>query len=220
MMRASLSRARCGLLLAALCLVLTACSDEDTGGGGDALSDGSDDVGDDGTDDGTDDVGDDGGDDVSDDGGGDDDGTGDDGSDDDGTGDDGGDDCGDDDGGHGGDPPSLECDPADATLEELCACAADIVCDQIRFCLDADQLAAKPEDWSPRESCVAVVLEDCLEDAASEPEDYLPVDFPQCVQDVADAECAAFGTFDDVSEDFPLTCENFRALDTGLGIQQ
>jgi hypothetical protein len=116
----------------------------------------------------------------------------------------------------GVDPPSLECDPFQAGDEDLCACAAAIVCDQIHFCLDAEELADKPEGWTPRDSCVDEVVEDCLEDLGDD--DYLPVDFPQCVQDVADASCDDFGTFDSVSNDFPPSCENFRALDTGLGL--
>jgi hypothetical protein len=115
-----------------------------------------------------------------------------------------------------GEPPSLGCDPSQADDEDLCACAAAIVCDQIHYCLDAEELADKPDGWTPRESCVDEVAEDCLEDLGDD--DYLPVDFPQCVQDVADASCDDFGAFDSVSNDFPPSCENFRALDTGLGL--
>jgi hypothetical protein len=112
--------------------------------------------------------------------------------------------------------PVLDCDPAKAGPEELCACAADIVCDQIHACLDAEELADKPDSWSPHASCVQEVVEDCVEDLGDP--DYLPVDFPQCVQDVADASCDDFGSFDSVSNDLPPSCEDFRALDTGLGI--
>jgi hypothetical protein len=114
--------------------------------------------------------------------------------------------------------PILACQPATATTEDLCTCMAAIVCDQIEFCLDAEALAAKPDSWRPRSSCVESLESDCLEDAASDPADYLPADFPACVSDLGAATCADFGAFESVSADFPATCENLRALDTGLGI--
>jgi hypothetical protein len=116
----------------------------------------------------------------------------------------------------GGTPPTLACDPATTTGSALCACMADIVCDQIYYCLSAAEIAAKPPGWSPYTACVASLGEDCNEDL-SDP-GYLPADFPACVQDLADATCADYGDFGSVSMDFPASCDNLRALDTGLGI--
>ena len=112
--------------------------------------------------------------------------------------------------------PTLQCDPASAGPEETCSCMANIVCDQIYFCLTRRELAAKPDYWRPHAACVQELESDCLEDAGDP--DYEPADYPRCLSDLEAAQCADFGQFESVSQDFPASCENLRALDTGLGI--
>jgi hypothetical protein len=112
--------------------------------------------------------------------------------------------------------PVLGCDPSAVTTEALCTCMANIVCDQIYFCLSATEIASRPPDWSPHSDCVAELEEDCLDDDGDP--DYLPADFPACVTDIATATCESFGKFESVSGDFPASCDNLRALDTGLGL--
>jgi len=113
--------------------------------------------------------------------------------------------------------PVLGCQPAEVSVEALCGCMANIVCDQIYFCLSAEEIASRPDYWSPRASCVEALEDDCLDDADGGDE-YLPVDFPGCVADIATRSCGDFGAFASVSQDFPASCDNLRALDTGLGL--
>lgn len=112
--------------------------------------------------------------------------------------------------------PSLTCEPQTASPDQLCDCMAQIVCDQISFCLDPDEIASRGADWHPRENCVAALASDCIEDG---PENQ-PADLAACVADLADATCDDLGAFTSVSADFPASCANLRALDTGLGIDQ
>jgi len=116
--------------------------------------------------------------------------------------------------------PSLTCTPTTAPEQDLCACMANIVCDQIYFCLTPAQLAAKPSYWSPKTTCVDSLVTDCNEDMASDPSSLLPTDFRKCIADLGSASCSSFNTFSSVSNDFPPSCDNLRALDTGLGISQ
>jgi hypothetical protein len=116
--------------------------------------------------------------------------------------------------------PKLGCNPSTAAQSELCNCMANMVCDQIYYCLTATQLAAKPAYWSPIATCVASLKTDCDEDMASDPVAYFPTDFRACIADLETATCGDYGTFSSVANDFPASCQNLRALDTGLGISQ
>jgi hypothetical protein len=93
---------------------------------------------------------------------------------------------------------------------------ANIVCDQIYACLDAEEIASRP-GWSPRSACFDALEGDCFDDADGGTEN-LPVDFMACVTDLGAATCPDFGDFTSVSGDFPASCDNLRALDTALGI--
>lgn len=113
--------------------------------------------------------------------------------------------------------PSLECDPSTTAGPPLCTCMASIVCDQIYYCLAPSVLAGKPADWSPISSCISTLESDCIEDLESG-SDAVPADFPQCIRDLANTSCTTFDNFNSVSMNFPPSCNNLRALDTGLGI--
>ena len=115
-------------------------------------------------------------------------------------------------------PPTLQCDPATADDTTLCACMANIVCDQIYYCLPASELATKPSYWSPKSTCVESLQSDCLEDLGDP--GLFPADVRGCVGDLATHSCSQFGDFMSVAANFPASCENLRSLDTGLGIQQ
>jgi hypothetical protein len=112
--------------------------------------------------------------------------------------------------------PTLACTPERETVEDLCTCMANIVCDQIYACLDSAEIESRP-GWSPHATCVEGLEEDCIEDS-SDGTDNLPTDFPACVTDIGAATCGDFGDFASVSDDFPASCDNLRALDTALGI--
>jgi hypothetical protein len=115
--------------------------------------------------------------------------------------------------------PALTCQPASAPSDQLCGCLANIVCDQIYFCLTPAQLANKPAEWSPKSACVDAVLEDCTDDMASDPVDYFPADFRRCIADLGSQMCSAFGSFSSITNDFPASCDNLRSVETALGIQ-
>jgi hypothetical protein len=116
-------------------------------------------------------------------------------------------------------PPMLQCEPANASETELCTCMANVVCDEIYYCLSAAEIATKPAWWSPRAACVQALDSDCQEDLGSGPS-YFPADFRTCVADLEVRSCADYGHFTSVSASFPSTCANLRSLDTGLGIPQ
>ena len=119
-----------------------------------------------------------------------------------------------------GPTPMLGCTPATAAQSDLCSCMANIVCDQIYYCLTPAKLATKPSWWSPRANCVTALVTDCQEDMVSDPVAMFPTDFRQCIADIGAATCPAFHDFSSVTNDFPASCKNLRALDTGLGIAQ
>ena len=116
-------------------------------------------------------------------------------------------------------PPMLQCEPANASETDLCTCMANLVCDEIYYCLSAAEIATKPAWWSPRAACVEALDSDCQEDLGSGPS-YFPADFRKCVADLATRSCAEYGQFTSVSASFPPTCANLRSLDTGLSIPQ